>query len=368
MAMPETDVGKKVRPEKPRSGLREYVEVVIVIAGLTGIAWNWPAGYRAFSFVYLLGVLALSARMTRRGPVIAAALLSAVSWDFFTIPPRFSFRILDAEDIALFLTYLCVALVVSELTARIRAQGERIGAVNERERLLAESERLHRALFDSVSHEFNTPLTVLRSAATILQKNAVGSQAELATEICVATYRMDRLVGNLLNESRLESGVLRPQLDWCDARDLFDEARTEARDAISGRKVVTEVAENIPLLHVDAPLMAHVLSNLLVNASLYTPADKPITLRAGVDVPRGKAFMSVEDEGPGIAPELMGRLFKKFQRGNASRAGGLGLGLSIVQRLVAAQGGEITAANKPSGGARFTVYLPIVPSDRVPED
>ena len=365
--MPQSSEGE-FHSKKRRSHVREYVEVALVIAGLTIVAWGWPPGYRAFSYIYLLGVVALSLRVRRRGPVIAAAVLSAMAWDFFTIPPRYTFRIIGAEDIALFVTYICVALVISELTARIRTQGEQVGAAKERERQLAESERLHRALFDSVSHELNTPLTALRSAATMLLDRASDEQAFLAGEIDQATHRMDRLVGNLLDESRLESGLLKAHLDWCDARDLFNEATLQTRDMLTGRTVTTEVADDTPLLRADAPLMVQTLDNLLLNAALYTPAAKPIALRAGMDAVRNSVFLSVEDEGPGIPPELMGRLFKKFQRGSTVRGGGLGLGLSIAHRLVAAQGGEIVAENKASGGARFAIFLPIVPCEKTPDE
>jgi K+-sensing histidine kinase KdpD len=174
-----------------RSGLRQYAEAVGAIAGLTAVAYLWPR-YRVFSQIYLLGIVALSLRVGR-GPVLVAALLSAVAWDYFTIPPRFSFTILNADDIAMFVTFIVVALVLSQLTARIRAQGEHIGAASERESLLTESDRLHRALFDSVSHELKTPLTVLRSAALALQQKAAGEQAALVGEICQATDRLDRL-------------------------------------------------------------------------------------------------------------------------------------------------------------------------------
>ena len=357
-----------MRPEMRRSRLRDYLEVTLVIAGLTIVASIWAPEYRAFSYVYLLSVVALSLRVKSRGPVVLAALLGAVAWDFFTIPPRYSFRILGAEDIALFFTFIFVAVVVSELTSRIRAQGEQIGAAAERERLLAESERLHRALFDSVSHELNTPLTAVRSAAAMLLQKASGGEAELAGEIYKATRRMGRLIGNLLDENRLESGVLKVQMDWCDSRDLLNEAVEQTRDALADRAVTTEVADDTPLMRADFPLMVHVLSNLLLNAAVHTPSAKPITLRAGIDVARNKAFLSVEDEGPGIAPDLVDRLFKKFQRGKTARAGGLGLGLSIAYRLVSAQGGEILAENRDSGGARFTILLPVVPSEKVPDE
>jgi K+-sensing histidine kinase KdpD len=349
-----------------RSGPRQYAEAVGAVAGLTAVACLWPR-YLVFSQIYLLGIVALSLRVGR-GPVLAAAILSAAAWNYFTIPPRFSFTILNADDVAMFVTFIVVALVLSQLTARIRVQGEHIGAASERENLLTESDRLHRALFDSVSHELKTPLTVLRSAALALQRKAVGEQAALVGEICQANDRLDRLVGNLLDQTRLESGILMPQLDWCDARDLIQAACLALRNELGGREVRTEIAENMTLLQVDTPLMEQAIGNLLLNAALYSPAGTPITIRSGIDGARNQAFISVEDEGPGIPPDLRDRLFQKFQRSGGSHAGGLGLGLSIVRGFVVAQGGAVTAENKPSGGARFTIFLPIADCESVPND
>jgi K+-sensing histidine kinase KdpD len=350
-----------------RSKVGEYAEAVALIAGLTLIAWQFPLRYRAFSHIYLLGVVAIGLRVGR-GPVLLAAILSAVAWDFFTIPPRLSFAVLDADDTMMLVAYIVVALIVSELAARIRAQGEHLGAINERAILLTESDRLHRALFDSVSHELKTPITVLRTAAPALRKMTKGNQAHLAREICQATDRLDRLVGNLLDQTRLESGILKPQLDWCDAGDIIQAACLAMRDSLTGRLVRTEMADNATLLRVDSTLMEQAIGNLLLNAALYTPEGAPIIVRFGIDTQRNQAFISVEDEGPGIPDDLKGRLFQKFQRGAATHPGGLGLGLSIVQGFVAAQGGEVTADNKASGGARFTIYLPISPCEIVPND
>jgi K+-sensing histidine kinase KdpD len=356
-----------IDPMTGHSRLREYAETVGLISGVTVVGWFLPAGYRAFGNVYLLAIVALSLRVGR-APVLAAVVLSALAWDFFIIPPRLTFTIIGVDDISSYATFVIVALVVSELTRRIRAQGAHIGAAREREIMLAESDRLHRALFDSVSHELKTPLTVLRSTAPALRKMAAGEQANLAGEICQATDRLDRLVENLLDQTRLESGILAPQLDWCDARDLVQAACTAVKDALAGRPVKIEVAENMALLRVDAPLMEQAIGNLLLNAALHTPAGTPITVRSGIDTARNQAFISVSDEGPGIPPELKDRLFQKFQRGRSAHAGGLGLGLSIVHGFVAAQGGEVTAENEAGGGARFTIHLPITPCERVPEE
>ncbi len=338
-----------------------------LISGVTALGWLLPVEYRAFGYVYLLAILALSLRVGR-GPVLAAVVLSALAWDFFVIPPRLTLTILGIEDISLYTTFVIVAFVVSELTRRIRAQGAHIGAATERESMLAESDRLHRALFDSVSHELKTPLTVLRSTAPALRKMASGEQAALAGEICEATDRLDRLVENLLDQTRLESGILAPQLDWCDTRDLIQAACAAAKVPLAGRTVRTEIAESVSMLRVDAPLMEQAIGNLLLNAALHTPAGTPIDIQAGVDTGRNQAFIFISDQGPGIPQELRERLFQRFQRGKTAHAGGLGLGLSIVHGFVAAQGGEVTVDNQATGGARFTIYLPYTPFERVPEE
>jgi two-component system sensor histidine kinase KdpD len=228
-------------PDRPprRSQARQYCEATCAIAALTGIASIAPVGYRAFSLVYLLGLVAMSLRLDR-GPVLVATILSALGWDFFVIPPKYSFRILDINDTAMFGTYVIVALISSQLTARIRSQGEHLGAVRERANLLAESDRLHRALFDSLSHEFKTPITVLRSASLALGQRTTGVPADLADEIFQATDRLERLVGNLLDQARLESGMLVPLLDWCDPGELIQAACLSLQKVLVGREPVPD--------------------------------------------------------------------------------------------------------------------------------
>jgi len=335
--------------------LRGYLEVVGVIAAVALAGWFVPLEYRALSQVYLLAVLVLSLRVSR-GPLFAAAILSAAAWDFFAIPPRLTWSIDDVGDAAMLLTYILVALVAGQLSARLRAQGRTLGAAMERERALTESDRLHRALFDSVSHELRTPLTVVRSAVWALQKKSTAETVALVDEIRQATDRLDRLVGNLLDQTRLESGTLAPMLDWCDVRDLIQEARHETGPALDGRILTIEIAEDTPLWRVDEALTERAIANLLLNAATHTPAGTPIAIRTGVEGDR--VFLSVVDQGPGIPAAMRSRLFAKLQRGAAAGVGGLGLGLSIVKGFVDAQGGDVVYADEPGGGAKFTLYLP----------
>ncbi len=327
-----------------------------MIAAVTAAGPFVPLSYRSLGQIYLLAVVVLSLRVGR-GPVLAAAVVSAVAWNFVFIPPRFSFHVFSVEDSLLLGTYFVVALIAGQLTTRIR----------EREKFFAEAE-LHRTLLDSVSHELITPLAVLRTAAEKLETDDGRKRAALTAEIRTATHRLDRLVANLLDQTRLESGGIRPQLDWCDARDIATAARKAAAEALADRPVKVEIPAEMPLFRADAPLMETVLSNLLANAALHTPAGGPIRIAAGVDPATRRVFLSVSDRGPGLPAEVRQNLFRKFQRGPGAKAGGIGLGLSIVRGFMRAQGGDVSARNLQEGGAEFTVYLPYSPHGTVPGD
>jgi two-component system sensor histidine kinase KdpD len=245
---------------------------------------------------------------------------------------------------------------------------EQLRAASEREQRVAESDRLHRTLLDSVSHELKTPLAILQSAAEKLDTDDAKKRAALTGEIRTATSRLDHLVANLLNQTRLEAGRVKPQLDWCDARDLFAAARRSVGAALQHHLVTVDIAADFPLIHVDAVLMEHVLANLLLNAGLHTRAGTAVRLSAGLEPTQRRVFLAVEDGGDGLPSGAHEQLFQKFQRGPSAPAGGLGLGLSIVRGFTLAQGGEVIASRSGLGGAGFTIYLPHLIHGGVPLD
>jgi two-component system sensor histidine kinase KdpD len=245
---------------------------------------------------------------------------------------------------------------------------EHLRAAGEREKLLVESERLHRTLLDGVSHELKTPLAVLGSVAENIAGAEGPLRAALVEEMRTATRRLTRLVNNLLDQTRLESGTLRPKPDWCDAQDLVNAAIAGVEDSLAGHPLEVAVPPEMPLFRADTALMEQVIANLLLNAARHTPAGTPIFLAAGVDGARGRVFLTVADRGPGFPMEMRERLFQKFQRGDEARAGGLGLGLSIIRGFVSAQGGDVVVGENPGGGAVFTVYLPYEPHADVPNE
>ena len=241
-------------------------------------------------------------------------------------------------------------------------------AASERERMLAESEKLHRVLLDSVSHELRTPLAVITATSDELADVNVPGGAEMVAEIREAAQRLNHLVANLLDQTRLESGALRPHLDWCDPQDLVNAAVSAAADTLSGRALEIVVPERMPFVRADFALTEQVLVNLLLNAALHTPPNTPVSITAGIEPGGQRALFSVGDRGPGFPPDLREELFKKFARGHAAAPGGLGLGLSIVRGFIAAQGGEVSLGDNPGGGAKITLYLPhFAPENPPPE-
>jgi two-component system sensor histidine kinase KdpD len=229
----------------------------------------------------------------------------------------------------------------------------------EQAKLLAESERLGRALLNSISHELRTPLSAIASAASALAgtENATPeTRRVLVGEIQEANARLNRVVGNLLDVARLESGKVQPRIDWYDARDLIQTTLRELKTELSGHPVHIEMPAQPLLVRIDFSLMQHALANLLLNAVTHTPANTPIELRA--QRTDESLVITVTDDGPGITAELLPRIFDKFFRAPTAPAGGSGLGLTIVKGFVEAHGGRITAANAPSRGACFAITLP----------
>ncbi|HTQ32266.1 MAG TPA: DUF4118 domain-containing protein [Opitutaceae bacterium] len=243
----------------------------------------------------------------------------------------------------------------------LSVEREHLRAASEREKLLLESEKLHRALFDSVSHELRTPLAVINASTENIAEGNEHLRAELLNEIRTAVRRLNRMVENLLGQNRLESGLLKARLDWCDAVDIINAAVESTRDALDGHRLQIVVPDDMPPVRADFALTEHVLANLLLNAAHHTPPGTPVILTAGVEAGDRRVFFQVADHGPGFSPAARERLFKKFARDDTVRSTGLGLGLSIVRGFVAAQGGEVVAGDNPGGGARIAVYLPHSP-------
>jgi two-component system sensor histidine kinase KdpD len=491
-------------PPRPAFG---YAAGVVVVTLSTLIAW-FVFGQRQLAdvvMVFLLGVVIVSMRFGY-GPSLLAAVLSVVSFEFFFIPPLFSFAVSDLRHIVTFAVMFTVAFVVSHLTKRIRDQADaarrregstaslyalsrEIGLADSREALLesgahhvrdvfdakvavflpaagdeieavladedfmrapqgpenaaawawrhqrrtgagtdllpsaaalfvpingsrgrvgvlgllpsvagqvrdaeemqlletfagligsalertalveearqatlrAETEQLRNALLSSVSHDLRTPLAVVTGAtSTLLGDRAPTDEAKRRTLIMTAheeALRLNRLVRNLLDMTRLDAGALKVRKEPQPLEEVVGTALYRLDDRLRGRPVGTSIPGDLPLVPFDAILIEQVLINLIENAIKYTPAGSPIDVSARtLD---GEVEIEVADRGPGVDRPNVERVFEKFYRVHEGEGGGVGLGLTICRGIVSAHVGRIWVEDRPDGGASFRFTLPL---------
>jgi two-component system sensor histidine kinase KdpD len=484
-----------------RQKLNHFV-LAIIITGGTSLLFAPLANtqnYHVVSFI-LLFVVSILATFMGTGPVLLASSLGAIFWNFFFIPPQFTFNIEKTEDILIFGLFFIIALVNGVLTTRVRNQeklvrdrekrtnalfqlakelskasgieevlkvaikeiknnfqvdsffilqdGENIltnsgrlqkekkltpaeynvaewvfrntrkagaftenrmgidfsifllpgtkvnpgvvavklekeftgeqksywdtflvlisnalereflGEMAQRVRFLDESDRLYKTLFNSISHELRIPVATIMGASDSMlnSSGSDGMHKALCNEIFTASLRLNRLIENLLNISRLESGHISARLDWYDINDLVNKVADDLKDELKPFTLNVTVQEEMPLVKIDFGLMEQVLYNLLVNSTQYAPPASEIAL--SVDYSDGIMVIEVTDHGPGFPESEIKKVFKKFFRVDENKAGGLGLGLSIAKGFVEAHGGTISVENREPGGARFTIQIP----------
>jgi two-component system sensor histidine kinase KdpD len=189
-------------------------------------------------------------------------------------------------------------------------------------------------------------------------------RAELLDTIAEEAGRLERLLANLLDMTRLESGGLEPKREWVPLEEIVGSALGRLEAQLAGREIHTELPEDLPLAFGDPVLLEQLLLNLLENVAKHTPSGSPVELRAReVD---GALELELADRGPGLAPGDETRIFEKFQRGARTGSGGVGLGLAICRGIAAAHGGSLTAENRPGGGAVFRLLLPLPPDAQPP--
>ena len=224
--------------------------------------------------------------------------------------------------------------------------------------MISESEKLYKTLFNSISHELRIPLaTIMGSSETLLEQQLPETiQKELYSEINIASIRLNRLVENLLNMSRLESGRITPHPDWCDAQDLVNSVSESLKYELESFTFKTHIPNDLSLIYVDFGLIEQVLHNLILNATQHSPKGSVIDLK--IQISDENLIMKVIDRGHGFPETELSSVFDKFYRGKDAKAGGTGLGLSIVKGFVEAHHGSVSASNGEKGGAIFTIKIP----------
>lgn len=328
---------------------------VIISIVLVGLIIHDFVGHRVVALVLLMAVSILAIFLDI-GPVLVAAILSAILWDLIFIPPRFTLAIGDAEDRLLLAMYFIVALINAVLTYKIREIQKQM----RKKEAKANEVKFYNSLFNSLSHELRTPITTIIGATDNLlalqTKLSDIDKKELTSEISKAGIRLNQQVENLLSMSRLESGFLQVKKDWIDVTELIYKTLHQLDSALIDNKVAVFIPKNFPLFKLDFGLMEHALYNIVGNATIHTPADSTITIQAGcIDE---KLMLTIADNGPGFPQKEIDKVFDKFYRLQGAKTGGTGLGLSIARGFIEAHGGTITLENLPVCGAKFTITVP----------
>lgn len=238
------------------------------------------------------------------------------------------------------------------------------------------SDELKSALLDSVSHDLRTPLATMRAAAGTLADPAVpvsdSERVRLGQAIDMEAERLNRLVGNLLDMSRVDSGALKPELEVLPLSAVLDPILERMEAAPGGRRIATDVPQVLPALWVDSVMLDQVLTNLLENAAKYVDPEAEIRVLARA-IEGQPLRITVEDAGKGVPDDALPKLFDKFYRvadarGRGARRGsGTGLGLAVVRGLVEAMGGSATARRSELGGLAIVLELPTAPRAGSPE-
>ena len=241
------------------------------------------------------------------------------------------------------------------------AQRAELRDANTRAEILRRADELKSALLAAVSHDLRTPLaSIIASAGSLRQPDVQWSDAErrdFVTDIEAEAKRLSRIVDNLLDLSRMEAGVLRPDHGWYDIGALIDDVLGRLRASTVGRRITVDVPDDLPPVPLDYAEIDQVLTNLVENSVRHTPAGTAIRIRASLA--ENQIAVEVADDGPGIDPHVLPRIFDAFVRGAPRQRPGVGLGLAVARGLVEAHGGRIGATNLPQGGASFRFTLPL---------
>ncbi len=349
------------------------IALVLLVAGICYFFSDF-IGYKVVALILLVTV-SLVAMSFDLLPVIISAIISALVWNFFFIPPKFTFAIHSSEDIPMFFMYFIIVMINAALTYKIRKIEKKENEKEEKEKTL----KLYNTLLNSLSHELRTPISTIIGATDNLQainnKLSEQSKTELLSEISKASLRLNRQVENLLNMSRLESGIIKPKKDWCDITELVHSSVNLMQENINKSQLKIEILDKLPLFKIDMGLMQQVLCNLLNNALQNIPEKAFIIIKVNYNMEISGHFsedynhiyrddkiqrllITIQDNGKGFPEDEIDKVFDKFYRLKSSYTGGTGLGLSIAKGFVEAHNGTIQLENVIEGGAKFTIEIP----------
>lgn len=300
---------------------------------------------------YLLAVVIVAIRWGQ-GPAIVASILSVLSFDFFLVPPYLTLSVDRIQYVFTFIGLLVVGLVISTLTSKTREQV-----------IQRQTERLQTALLNSISHDLRTPLASITGALTSLLDHNFNLNDATRRELLETAYEesdsLNRLVGNLLDTTRMEAGALKISKKPCEFRDVLGASLEQLKEKAKPRNIRIDIPGNFPEVAMDFSFMMKVFFNLIDNAIKYSPEDTVIDIKA--TSLKDKVKIEIKDQGFGIPESDLERVFDKFYRvERPQQITGTGLGLSICKGIVEAHGGKIVAQNNPGKGVLITITLPLI--------
>lgn len=342
--------------------IRDYVAALAALVVITGVmvALRPLIGLATVALIYLLTVF-VAAIWWGRGPSLMAALVAFLAQNFFFTVPYHTFVVAATEDVISLIAFLFVAAMTSRLVARFKDQmAERLRLQQEaaRAEVLRRTDELKSQLLSAVSHDLRTPLTTIRMAATALQHDGAewseDARGEMLEMIDAEAARLSRLVGNLLDLSRIEAGALKPAKELCNLQEVATKATDTLRDRLRDHDIRVEFPPNLPLVPLDFTQIEDVFVNLLDNSVRHAPEGSVITVTARHQ--RDEVVVQVENQGPAVPVEAAGQIFDRFYAAHGQRRG-TGLGLAICKGLIEAHGGRIWVERPGEPGARFAFSL-----------
>jgi K+-sensing histidine kinase KdpD len=368
-----------------------YFLATLGIAALTGILLplREHVNSTTVGFAFLLVVLSV-AIIWGSGPALLASVLGMLCYNFFFLPPYYTFTIADPQNWVALTAFFVTALAVGQLSARAKRRAQEAEAGRTENRRLYEelqeafdraseaealrrSEQIKSALLDAVTHDLRTPLTSIKASATLLLEEGESNQTEAFSPAEQKTMlrlisddadRLDRFVESIVDLARIEAGDIRLSRNWSSVEEMIEAALARTEPLMREHQLRILVEKELPVIRVDARAVAEVIYTLIDNATKYAPAGTCITIKANRALGE-MVQISVEDEGPGIQPHLRQRVFDKFFHigGNPAGSGrpeGIGMGLSIAKGIVEAHGGLIWIEQGEGGrGTQVSFTVPV---------
>jgi K+-sensing histidine kinase KdpD len=329
--------------------VERIVGVYLVPVLISAIRWGlWPGLLAAFTSVTLISLL-------------------------FAKPAAPVFLMFDLEQVVRFGVFSLVAIVASRLAVNLKHHAETAERAVSEARRRAETEQLREALIGSVSHELRTPLSSILGATTVLASapavTADPKLEALAKVVREETARLNNVIQNLLDATRISSDGLRPRFEWAEVADIVNAALERHRAHLAGHPLEIDLARELPLAYVDQNLTEQALSHVIANAIKYSPPGSLIRVSGRVE--DGALKLAVTDQGAGLSAEELSRLGERFFRGErtAATTTGSGLGIWIAKAFLHVNGGSLEAMSSGAGaGSTIILRLPIPAQKVVTED